>query len=857
MRALSIRHLTYFIPILLILSAVQATAPAQSITHQIALPSGESWCSDSMINDLFNQINAFRTQNGAGALKMDTLGMKDAEIRATQFITYMTTHSITDPGFNPHEGYSTTAASLGYDLVSENLAYMNSSPGWIVYAGWQDTLHLNALLAGSANVMGVSCVFYNGIPFWTYEPGRNASAGSPSPTPTPTPTPTPAPTPTPGGSTPTLDSDEAAFLTLINNFRAQNGAGALQVSAALQNSSVWMSNDMATNNIADHTDSLGRDPHTRMAAFGYPYSPWGENILGGYSDAQSAFNGWMTACDPDATGKCTYAHRQNMLYAGFKVIGIGRVYNPNSAYRWYWTTDFGGVVDATINPTPGPSGPTITSFTATPSSISAGQSSTLSWSVAGATTISIDNGVGSVTSLTTKAVSPAQTTTYTLTATNSGGSATARVTVTIRAASDTQAPTAPAILSAIAKSPTEVDVTWSGSTDNVGVTGYQILRGSLVVASVSSGQRSYADTNASPNSSYTYFVRAFDAAGNMSASSNGVPVTTIASPISTTCSGPASNAFTGCYYPNTTLSGNPTLVRTDSQINFMWGNRSPDPSLTPANFSIRWQGNFSFGAGTYLFNFLISDGVRFYIDGKILLDIWTDRPAYGYSVTQALSQGNHLIVVEYYEHTNGAVARVWWQQSGSPAPTPSPTPSPSPSPGQQAPVIATFNASPSSITAGQPSTLAWNVSGATSLSIDNGVGSVTNLTSRAVFPSQTTTYTLTATGAGGSRTAHVTVTVSSGSGSGVQPLTTPTLTSAVAKSSNEVDLTWTPSTGGSGITGYQVLCNGLLMATVPGSATSYVDRTVGAKKTYEYTIRAFDGGGRYSRPSNTIAVQTP
>jgi hypothetical protein len=36
-----------------------------------------------------------------------------------------------------------------------------------------------------------------------------------------------------------------------------------------------------------------------------------------------------------------------MLYAGYKVIGIARAYNDSSTYRWYWVTDFGGVVDQT------------------------------------------------------------------------------------------------------------------------------------------------------------------------------------------------------------------------------------------------------------------------------------------------------------------------------------------------------------------------------------------------------------------------------------------------------------------------------------------------------------------------------
>src|SRR5581483_4875232 len=321
-----------------------------------------------------------------------------------------------------------------------------------------------------------------------------------------------------------------------------NGAGPLQVSVTLQNSSQWMSNDMATHNYASHTDSLGRDPGTRLAAFGYSHVPWGENIAGGFGDAQNALNQWANACDPDASGNCTYAHRKNMLNPSFVAIGIGRVYNGSSSYGWYWTTDFGGFLDQAIspgqttNPPPNPTpAPAIGSFSASPANITAGQSTTLSWSVSGATTISIDNGLGTVTG-NSKSVSPVQTTTYTLTATNSSGTISARVTVTVNAASDTQAPTAPTITSAVAKSSTEIDLAWTASSDNIGVAGYQVLRNGIALTAVNSSTVFYADTSAAPGTAYAYSVRAYDAAKNYSIPSNTAQVSTsAAAPVSSSC----------------------------------------------------------------------------------------------------------------------------------------------------------------------------------------------------------------------------------------------------------------------------------------------------------------------------------
>lgn len=99
---------------------------------------------------------------------------------------------------------------------------------------------------------------------------------------------------------------------------------------------------------------------------------------------------------------------------------------------------------APINYPPPPSlplpTPAISYFSATPTSITSNQSSVLSWSVTGADSISINQGIGNATSLTTKTVSPTQTTIYTLTAANSGGSVTASTTVTVTSFASVPAP---------------------------------------------------------------------------------------------------------------------------------------------------------------------------------------------------------------------------------------------------------------------------------------------------------------------------------------------------------------------------------------------------------------------------------
>lgn len=92
---------------------------------------------------------------------------------------------------------------------------------------------------------------------------------------------------------------------------------------------------------------------------------------------------------------------------------------------------------------------------------------------------------------------------------------------------DTQAPSAPSNLSATTASSSQIDLLWSASSDNVGVTGYDIYRGTSLLGSTSS--TSYSDTGLAASTAYNYTVKAKDAAGNISTASNSAGATTDAS----------------------------------------------------------------------------------------------------------------------------------------------------------------------------------------------------------------------------------------------------------------------------------------------------------------------------------------
>jgi hypothetical protein len=94
--------------------------------------------------------------------------------------------------------------------------------------------------------------------------------------------------------------------------------------------------------------------------------------------------------------------------------------------------------------------------------------------------------------------------------------------------SDAVAPSAPTHLTGTATSATSVSLSWTGSTDNVGVAGYRVFRDGSQIGTTTAA--SFTDTLAAPSTTATYSVAAFDGAGNQSTGNPTVTVTTPAAP---------------------------------------------------------------------------------------------------------------------------------------------------------------------------------------------------------------------------------------------------------------------------------------------------------------------------------------
>lgn len=143
------------------------------------------------------------------------------------------------------------------------------------------------------------------------------------------------------------------------------------------------------------------------------------------------------------------------------------------------------------------------------------------------------------------------------------------------------------------------------------------------------------------------------------------------------------NKFKGEYFYNVNLAGNPVLIRFDDMVQFKWDEAAPDPLLPIDNFSVRWTATQTFPLGKYKFTTSTDDGVRLYVDGQLLIDKWVDQGTTDYIATTNLTEGDHQIIMEYYEKNGGAVARLNWEltpDQPTPVPTPTITPTPTPNP---------------------------------------------------------------------------------------------------------------------------------------------------------------------------------
>jgi fibronectin type 3 domain-containing protein len=456
-------------------------------------------------------------------------------------------------------------------------------------------------------------------------------------------------------------------------------------------------------------------------------------------------------------------------------------------------------------------------------------------------------------------------------------------------AQDVTAPSQPTGLTATASSASQVNLSWTASTDDVGVKNYNIYRGSnggtpTLLTTTTTNATTYIDTSVIEQTAYAYQVQAIDAASNLSQLSTAASVTTPRAPDTTPPSTPTNltaevvsgNEVDLSWIPSTDggtgVSGyrvyrGPAGATTLTLLGTTTGTSPSYQDLTASpNTRYEYQvaafdgaGNTSAvsgrvtaatppGGGTQAFTFPVAEDATIdQANPSTTLGTSTRLVADNSPVNDFLLRFN--VDVPACESITSATLRL--------------------------------RTTDGSVKGGDfyttgagwiESTVTWNTAPARGVLL-NSLGAVTTAT----------TYTVDVTGGvttasgevdfrigstssdgaryysreGGTATQDplLTLTCSTGTTDTLEP-TAPTNLSAAAPNGGEVDLSWGLSTDNVAVTAYQVYRDSSLIGTVPGNALSYQDTTVSPGTSYSYHVTAVDAANNESPDSNTASVTT-
>ena len=122
----------------------------------------------------------------------------------------------------------------------------------------------------------------------------------------------------------------------------------------------------------------------------------------------------------------------------------------------------------------------------------------------------------------------------------------------------------------------------------------------------------------------------------------------------------AAEVWSAKYWNNTGMWGEPTFTRLESGLNNSWGFGSPDETINKDNFSARYETQTNFDAGLYRFYATSDDGMRVFVDGEEIIDVWYQSQEHVTNADVYLTAGAHNLKVEYFEASGEASAKLRW-----------------------------------------------------------------------------------------------------------------------------------------------------------------------------------------------------
>lgn len=426
---------------------------------------------------------------------------------------------------------------------------------------------------------------------------------------------------------------------------------------------------------------------------------------------------------------------------------------------------------------------------------------------------------------------------------------------------DTQPPSVPTNVTAVAQTAVRILVSWTASTDDVGVTGYRIYRNGIQVGT--SATTSYADTGLSPETSYSYTVAAYDGAGNLSAQSSppvigttpagdgqapSVPTNVSAAPQSTSSilitwtastdnvgvtgyrvyrNGTQVGTPTGTSYTDTGLTQNTTYSYTVSANDAM-GNNSAQSS--PPAVATTWsattvtlmKANFNESDIDSRWT-IMKTGCTVDATGTVAHSTSADAcgtPA-GFAYRQVSTGGDRCMIWKSAFSSAGYtdVKLTFWHRCDT---------------GRTIRAHVLRNGTWTQV-ADVGSATEWTMH-----EVDL-TGTITGLRIDLVVGTSSAT----------ARVDCISITAVSPDTSAP---TVPANVMATPQSVSAVNVTWTASADNVGVAGYKIFRNGGQVGT--SATTSYTDSGLAAGTTYSYTVSAYDGAGNNSAQSSPAAVAT-